>query len=149
MIFNIVSCTLLLFTVFIIRSFIGKGQPQQQQQNPDKKDTKQKDAKQPANKQANAKTNVLKPGNQQKTGKQSDAQKEKNVQANAKKAPVESQKGSVEPKKQANTANDVSSDQEKKSKSKKKDAENDPSLALHINLKNFPETEKSATKRLK
>lgn len=95
----------------------------------------------------------MKPGNQQQP-KQTGAQKEgKEAPASAKKGAAESQKGAGKSKPPTNTANNAGGDKgKKKSKSKKKndsDEENNPSLALHIDLKNFPETEKSALKRLK
>ena len=105
----------------------GKGQQQQK-----------KDAKSQSN---SSKQNTLKPSNQQQ---QPQAGKPPQPGANAKK------NGDVKiagnPKTPANTANNAGGD---KSKKKSKGNENSPGLALHIDLKNFPETTRSATKRLK
>ncbi len=65
---------------------------------------------------------------------------------------ADSQKSGPKSKQQINTANNANAagdKSKKKTRGKKGDEENNPSLALGIDLKNFPQTTKNATKRLK
>lgn len=128
--------------------FLAKG-PSKKEPNPPK------DAKQSAKEKAPApKQNPQKQGNQPQPLKQQSQNKPKEAPANVKKS-AEPQKTGAKSKPQSNTASNASNatgDKAKKKRGKKRndsDEENNPSPGLGIELKNFPATTKSASKRLK
>lgn len=134
--------------IWTLFSFLAKG-PSKKEPNPPK------DSKQPAKDKAPApKQNPQKQGNQPQPLKQQSQNKPKEAPANAKKS-AEPQKSSAKSKPQSNTASNASNataDKPKKKRGKKRndsDEENNPSPGLGIDLKNFPATTKSASKRLK
>lgn len=115
---------------------VKKGAPKKSDQNKNQQQSK-KDAKSQSN---NTKQNVLKPSNQQQPQQQDGKQPQGG--ANVKKT------GDVKAAGKSKTPV-ITANGGEKTKKKAKGNENSPGLALHIDLKNYPETTQSATKRLK